>query len=248
MAMDNVEECLSYGTGYSREEDMEATPIAVGEGMEEPFKALHASIAATNAVQTWILEMLAAMEKLVVTVQFDMTWVRDDMRGVHNVMENIADHVCELRDATTELEGLREQVRADPCAQRKCFGKGLLEAGHEYADASAEHGENDGRNECEAGHNPTSYEPGTYIEETQRVHTNVDMHINISSSPEEERAHDWGYMRRASLGLSSSPLQAKTSQHCYTCYRGGVTAVGNVVSQHSVANTGVKPVVVDGFH
>ena len=50
MAMDDVEECSSYGTGYSREEDMDATPIAVGEDMEEPFKALHASIAPINAV------------------------------------------------------------------------------------------------------------------------------------------------------------------------------------------------------
>ena len=94
------------------------------------------------------------MENQVVTVQFDMTWVRDDIRGVHNVMENIADHVCELQDATTELERLREQVRVDSCTQRECSGKGLLEAGHEFADAIVERGENDGRNECEAGHDP----------------------------------------------------------------------------------------------
>ena len=128
MAVDDVDECSSYGTEYSRGEEMEAAPNAVGEDKGEPLKALHASIAAINAGQAWILEKLVAMEKQVHTMQFDMTWVRDDMVGVHNVMENIADHVCELRDATAEVERLREQVHAGPFSKMACSPKGHMES------------------------------------------------------------------------------------------------------------------------
>ena len=40
----------------------------------------------------------------------------DDMRGVHNVMKKLADHVCKLRDATVKVDRLREQVSMDAVA------------------------------------------------------------------------------------------------------------------------------------
>ena len=209
MAVDDVDDYSSYDTGYSGEEEIEAEAAAVGEDMGEPLKSLQSSIAAMNAVQTRILEKLAAMEKQVLTVQFDMTWVRDGMKGVHNVMENIADHVSELRDVTAEVERLREEVKAEQCAQRVGAEKEHTEDQYESALASAEYGGNDGRAACEVAHDLNSYEPGSYIPETQRLDTNVDMHINVVSSPEEARDSDWGHVRGASLGLTSPPCKQK---------------------------------------
>lgn len=209
MAVDDADDYSSYDTEQSGEEDMEAEATAVGEDRGEPLKLLHTSIAAITAVQTRILEKLAAMEKQVLTVQYDMTWVRDDIKGVHNVMENIADHVCELKDATAEVEKLREQLQADASARSVGAGKGHTEDRNESAIASPEHGRNDGRDAGEAAHDPTDYEPGSYIEETQRLDTNVDMHMNIVSSPEVERENDWGHPRQASPGLCSPPCKQK---------------------------------------
>ena len=59
----------------------------------------------------------------------------------------------------------------------------------------------------ERNHDPTCYEPSSYIEETQCLDTNVDMHINIVSSLEEERGDDWGYMREALHRLCSPPCK-----------------------------------------
>jgi hypothetical protein len=213
VAEDDGDDCSSYDTMYSGGEEMEAEATTVGVDMGEPLKSLQTSIAAINAVQTRILEKLATMEKQVLTVQFDMTWVRDDMKGVHNVMENIAEGLCELKDATAEVDRIGEQVQAEQCAQRARAGKGHREHGKESAMVTAEHGMNDGGDACEAAHDPTGYEPRSYIEETQdfdtNLDTNLDMHINVVSSPEEDRDNGWGHVREASVGLGSPPCTQK---------------------------------------
>lgn len=84
-----------------------------------------------------------------------------------------------------------------------------MESRHESGIVSAGHGGNDGCDGCGVGHDPTCHEPGSYIEETQRLDTDADMHINVVSSPEEEGDNDWGYVRGSSPGLCSPPLKQK---------------------------------------
>lgn len=205
--MDNVDECSSYGTGYSRKEEMETTTIEVPDDMGKAMKSLQASIEAINAVQAVIIEKLASLEKVILTVQLDMTWVRDDMSGVHNVMEKLANNVGVLRDATVEVERFREQVSVDAAAQWTLKRKRHLEGSPKSPNAGNERGEHDGCDDCEHSHDPTCYEPGSYIEETQRLDTNVEMHINIVSSLEEERGDNWGYAREASYALCCPPCK-----------------------------------------
>lgn len=77
------------------------------------IKATIASIVVINIVLITIIDELTSLEKMIVTVQFDMTWVHDDMRGIHNMIENVVERVCELRDATIKVKGLHEQVSAN---------------------------------------------------------------------------------------------------------------------------------------
>lgn len=212
VAMDNVKECSSYGTDYSEQEEMERTTREELDNMGKAMKTLQASIEAINVVQAVVKDKLASLEKVVLTVQFDMTWVRGDMRGVHNVMEKLVDHVCELRDATVEVERLREQVQANDGAQQTYKGKGHMEGSLESPNARSGHGELGGRDDYEQSPDPTYYEPGSYIEETQRLDNNVEMHINYGSPTEEDKVDDYGYVREASLGLCSPPRK-QTKNH-----------------------------------
>ena len=40
------------------------------------------------------------MDKAIVTMQADMSWVREDMRVVHEMLDRVAEHVCGLPDDT----------------------------------------------------------------------------------------------------------------------------------------------------
>ena len=110
LSVEDDNECSSYATGYSNEGDMEPLEIAETENRGEGLTTMIAAIEAIGATQATVIEKLNVLERALATVQFDMTWVRDDIKGVHNVMENIADQVCGLKDASAKVDRLCEQV------------------------------------------------------------------------------------------------------------------------------------------
>ena len=67
-------------------------PASVGEDMA----ALLGGIAQLARGQAIVLERLSFLEKIVGTVQFDMTWVRDDVKSVHEAMDRFADFACDF--------------------------------------------------------------------------------------------------------------------------------------------------------
>ena len=115
-------DCSSYGTGESEEEGEQEfannlTAASWTEGMEY-IKRCMANMDATHtyiveklanmdATNTYIVEKLTSLEKLeksVMAVQEDMAWVRGDVPIVHEVVENLVEHVCTQKPTVVEVE------------------------------------------------------------------------------------------------------------------------------------------------
>ena len=136
MRQDDLREESDYASTYETEgsmsdRDMDIHPPVTGEHMLEGMKGIVSSIGDVDAVTAAIVEKLESLgsaistvqivEKLeslgraISTVQFDMTWMRDDMRGVLGGMEKLRENVCEMRGAHMEVERLREQISLYEC-------------------------------------------------------------------------------------------------------------------------------------
>ena len=204
VAADEDDDCSSYGTEDSGEGDMETRKLEIEEGGGEAMQSLKASLASICAVQATVIEKLASLESMVLTVQFDMTRVRDGMKVVNNVMDNISEHVCGLGDAIAE-EGLRPKFATDVGACATWKGKGNVEV---FAKSPAIHNLSNKEGSLPdrgTSHDPTCYEPGSYIEDTQRFDMNGELNTNIMSSPEDDRGHTGGNGRPTLHALCSAP-------------------------------------------
>jgi hypothetical protein len=89
----------------------------------EDLATLLSGIAALARGQGMLLDRLSLLEQLVGTVQFDMTWVRDDMLSVHEAMDRFGDFVCDVQEAALGVEGMDDQVPLDTAPQQAPKGK-----------------------------------------------------------------------------------------------------------------------------
>jgi hypothetical protein len=113
LSAEDEEEWSSHGTEDSGDAFMEVTRDALDEIECTDVATLFSVVATFSRGQAMLFEKIAQLERTVGTVQFDMTWVRDDMKAVHQVMERIAEDVCDLREGAAEIEVRGEQVPLD---------------------------------------------------------------------------------------------------------------------------------------
>ena len=206
MAEAEGDELSSYGTGNSSEERMENTREAVAASEGADTGTLFSAIATFARGQAIVIEKLTLLEKVVGHVEFDMTWVRDDMKAVHEVMERIAGNVCDIRDATAEAERPREQVSVDASPPQAVGGKENVEDFTKAPSASTSHGEQQYGGEGVPNWIAGGNEVGSYIDETQAPLNNSCTNIKRLSPPVVGRS-DWGYTRVPSPAATSPPCQ-----------------------------------------
>ena len=69
-----------------------------------------------DATPNTLVNKLESMEKVVKTMQEDMTWMRKDLGVVHEVMQNIVEHVSLQVKIMTKIDKLGEQRSIEVCA------------------------------------------------------------------------------------------------------------------------------------
>lgn len=116
-AEDDGDHCSSYATGESEEEgDLEIQTMHAPNNVVERLDGIRTSMAAVDITHNAIMNKLTLVEKVVMPLQEDMTWVREDLGVVHEIVEKFAEHVSMRRKTTTEVEGVREDRSPNPCA------------------------------------------------------------------------------------------------------------------------------------
>jgi hypothetical protein len=123
---DDGDDYYTDGSEHSSEVRMEQTRLAVAEGGDGDLGALYAAIATFSRGQAILMEKMSLLERVVGTVQFDMTWVRDDMKAVNQAMEKIAGHVRETGEVEADVQRGREGVSVDVSPLEHWKGKELV--------------------------------------------------------------------------------------------------------------------------
>ena len=98
----------SYDTGQSSQEGpMDKQTDNTGDALTDSLEAIKGSIAALDGTHNVMADRLASLEKVVTSVREDMTWVKDDVRVVHEILEKLADYVSMLMKTVVEVDGVQ---------------------------------------------------------------------------------------------------------------------------------------------
>ena len=204
------EYCSSYGTEDSTSErEMEPVP---SQATETLMGAMNAIMSSLGAMEASMHDRLTSLEKAMGTVLSDMTWVRDDVRGVQGAMEKLADLVYEMRGAHIEVERLREQISLNACMGPTYNATASPEEHVRAPRRGVEDTVHIGDDDDALGNNVVRARAEHSIRETQPHTSNVDPATNIVSSPEEGEGIDWYNETQMTTRLCSPPCaQTRTS-------------------------------------
>ena len=206
LPLDEVDETSSYGSGHSSEGVLEPIAMPVHTSGAEDIATVFSGIAALARGQDIVVEKLSFLEKIVGTLQFDMTWVRDDMKSVHQAMDRFADYVGDVEDEAAEAQRLKEQVSLDGSPHPAWKGKEVVVDFSWPPSASTSFGEQQHGSHEVADRPSCGKEVGNSILETLEFDNSHDTVTNKLPSNEMGR-RDWGYEREASPELGSPHCQ-----------------------------------------
>lgn len=230
---EEAEECSSYGTEESGDNMILApaeTEIAVNS--PDASRSLNASIAVMDVVQATIVEKLVTIGRAIGTVQFDMSWMHDDVRGVQNAMQKLAENVSEMRGAHIEVERLLEQMSGITTLRTSRMETLSAE---DYGDANAAspiHVSQLHSDDNEETQNLVYSDDVVSIQETQLYDNTAKLALNVQSSRVAAGGANWFHETDMSSGSCLLPCaQTRTnmyvndqydeSQQCeYTCPSG----------------------------
>lgn len=206
MSADEVDEASSYGSGHSSEGFLEASTVAVPTSGGEDMAALLGGIAQLARGQAIVLERLSFLEKIVGTVQFDMTWVRDDMKSVHQAMDRFADFVSDFQDEAVEVQRLKDQVSLDGRPRQAWKGKEVVVDLPRGPSVSTSLGQRQFGPYDAADWNAARKDGGNYIQETEMFAENNDTHTRPLALIDTGR-REWGDDSVPSPEMGSPPCQ-----------------------------------------
>ena len=190
LSTDDGEDSMSSGSGHASEEPLEVALIPVVDSGEEAPASMMAGIAALAKGQAILLEKFSILEKIVGTVQFDMTWVRDDMKAVQQAVDKIANQVADIREASAEGVQMKVHVTEEGSPNEAWNGQENVVEGEQSPSMSLsrgnQHGGGDGALDSNAGHN----EAANDIEEMQTFVTNTGMPQTGLEFSEAERSRN----------------------------------------------------------
>jgi hypothetical protein len=204
LSAEDDEDWSSHGTEHSGEALMEVTRAALAESEGIDVATLFAAVATFSRGQAILIEKIAQLERTVGTVQFDMTWVRDDMKAVHQVMERITEDVCDLRDVATKIEIPGEQVSMDVYTPTPWKGNEHAANVSKGPSASTSHGDPQSGNNYVPIRNASHDVAVNYMDDTPEFMFNTDVHLERMPSKDGSRL-EWEHARGASPALWSPP-------------------------------------------
>ena len=179
------------------------TGDALAEGQED----IKCYIAALDTTQNIMVTKLALLEKVVTSVQDDMTCVKDEVRVVHEVLENLVEYVSSLTRTVAEVEGVPTHRPPDISA----WGWGKDEEPHTERGRADTTGlteetqlppSEEKRSHVRAGHDADSA-----IRETQMYENSAGMYTNITSLSEEGGDGRWAEDEEGCPEIQSPPEQ-----------------------------------------
>ena len=206
MSGDEVDEASSYGSGHSSGAFMEASTVAVPASGGEDMAALLGGIAQLARGQALLLDRLSCLERIVGTVQFDMTWVRDDTKSVHEAMDRFADFVCDFQDEAIEVQRLKDQVSLDGSPRQAWKGKEVVVDLPRGPSVSTSLGERQFEPYDAADWSAAQIDGGNYTQETEMFAENHDTHTRPLALIDTGR-REWGYESVPSPDMGSPPCQ-----------------------------------------
>jgi hypothetical protein len=194
----------SYGTGESEEDGaLEIQTKVAGNPWSDTMGDIKRCIAAVDASQKAIVDKLAKLEKLVTGVQDDVTWVRSDVGAVHDIVDNLADHVSMFKNTVAVVEGLPKQLSPDVSAWGQWGAKSLAleRAVADSMDIAEDDMAQLGEEEPKLVN--AGYGPQSAIEETQLFDMNTAMPAIPTSQGEEDGSEGWFPKAGTSRGYES---------------------------------------------
>ena len=193
----------SSGTEDSEEDVPVGTePDSSGDVWMEMLVDIKSCISTMDATHNAIVSQLASLEKVVMTVREDMTWVRNDVRVVHEVVEKMAEYVSMLNNTVAEVEGV--PIHRSPEVAPWCKWQGAARAEEQgLADPPgiAEDDRVDLRDEEPSHiHVPRSAESAVW--ETQMFDMDTNADGNRKSTAVEGGREGWRQNLEVAFGLS----------------------------------------------
>ena len=98
-------------SSYESEESEEEAPLQIhrdsaSDVWMEGLADIKSCMGTLDATQNAIVSQLASLEKVVLSVQEDVTWLRGDVRVLHEVVEKMADYVSMMNNTVAEVDGV----------------------------------------------------------------------------------------------------------------------------------------------
>lgn len=202
----------SYGTADSEEDGIIPTTTTHDtEKLAERLDDMKASLEAMIGMQNVFAMKIASLEKVVLAMQVDTTWVREDLGIVHEITEKLAEYVADLSKPATAADGERGQRSPSVSPWQPWPYEGGGDDSDRADTTTAIEEDRVHLGEEEPSHIHRVGEAMTAIEETQMLDMNAGMQTNISGVLEEVGGGGW-YEKRASLQAIISPTgkQART--------------------------------------
>jgi hypothetical protein len=138
-----------------------------------------------------------------------MTWVRDDVKGVHEAMNRFGDYVCDIQDAAADVDRVMDQARLDGSQQQQWKGKDIVVDFPIPEGVKVRQGGQQRGGQYVADGNACRKEGGVYIQESQALGTAHDMHTSPEALPDAGRM-DWLYEHGTSPDMGSPPCKQPT--------------------------------------
>jgi hypothetical protein len=162
-----------------------------GEGWMNGLDKIKHIIDALHSNQNQVLKKLASIEKAVTCVQEDTTWVREEVRVVHEIVERLAEHVSLLNDTVVDVEGA--PIQKSPVVS--AWGPWPGDAhgkGHGRGDTTtiAVDDSVDIR-ESEPSHIHAGHDADSAIFETQMFEHQTGLDDHMTGMEEEEEEAEW---------------------------------------------------------
>lgn len=179
-------------------------PIPIPMCRDNDLPTLLAGIAALARGQGILLEKLTFLEKSMGTVQFDMTFLRDDMEAVHQAMERFGDFVCDVQDAAVEAGRVNDKAPLDGSPRLEWKGKEQVAEHTRAPIASTPRGEPAHGGDAVADEVAWIRNGENFTEETQSQLEEHELHPHTLDLTNTGR-RDWGYERGASPEWGSPP-------------------------------------------
>lgn len=197
------EQCSSYGTGESEEE--EALEVDNGPGSEDLYRRLdemkdtmELMQATQNSIATKLAEMegsialrLSIMEKAVVAEQLDTTSTREEMGVVHDVVGKLTEYICELGKKLTDFIRARGQKSPDSSPWGKFTAQGPAADSNRADTTTITEGDRVHLEEEEPSHIHRGQEDNSEIQETQMFETNLGLHTDMPVFKQSGDGDEW---------------------------------------------------------